>query len=210
MDEGIFIGYLWEKKHFFFFLTFGKLKIYFRKNGGRIKLRLISLRQYSIIAIQTIRNSTVLRTREILTDVENQPELYAPAVCYFFATKQNPRGSGDVQELLHNINQIGIKTQNDFFNWIEKHSEEGRNRDLLDFVSGFLNFNEERDQTEVKNKCRYFVKKIHDERGISYYRMCKDVGIHPGNLHAFIQQGKNDRLSWGKCLKLLNYLNKES
>lgn len=168
-------------------------------------MRLISLRQYSIITIQSIRNTTTLRFSEILEEVDHNPVLYGPVLCYYFSTKKKPGKKCSVHDEIMKLKELKITTQEAFFNYIQASD----NMLLKEFIHSYISFNKERDQTEVKNQCRHFVKQIHDEKGISYYRMCKDVGIQSGNLYLFINRGKNDRISWGKCLKLLNYLNQE-
>lgn len=181
--------------------------VYFahKKERGRFRMRLISLRQYSIITIQSIRNTTTLHFSEILDEVDSNPVLYGPVLCYYFATKKKPGKKCSIYDEIIKIKERGITTQESFFDYVQASD----NNLLKEFVNSYVSFNEERDQTEVKNQCRYFVQRFHDEKGISYYRMCKDVGIQHGNLYMFISRGKNDRLSWSKCLKLLNYLNQD-
>ena len=170
-------------------------------------MRLISLRQYSIMTIQTIRRTSIFKLTDILKEEKNNPMLYAPILCYYFSVGRIPKPSTNqkVYNDLKNIKSAGIKTQKDFFEYISK----GNNILLIQFVESYIAFNRDRDQNDVKNKCRYFIIKAHEEKGISYYKMCKETGIKPGNLYQFYAKGDNRTVSWAKCLKLLNFLSKE-
>ena len=44
------------------------------------------------------------------------------------------------------------------------------------------------------------------DRSVSRYRMAKDMGLNPGNLHAFLSQGKAEKLSLEKAYALVEYL----
>lgn len=43
-------------------------------------------------------------------------------------------------------------------------------------------------------------------RKVTRYRMAKDLGLNPGNLHAFLTQGKVDKLSLDRAYGLVEYL----
>lgn len=169
-------------------------------------MRLISLRQYSLITIQSIRQSDELKFSKILKEIDSNEMLYGPALCYYFSVKKKPFKSSNsrIYDELTKIQELGIETQKAFFEYVR----EGDNQMLIDFIDSFLSYNKERDQNEIKNKCRYFVNKAHDEQGVSYYKMCKAAKINSGNFYLFYARNQNNRLSWAKCLKLLDFLNR--
>lgn len=43
-------------------------------------------------------------------------------------------------------------------------------------------------------------------KGVSRYRMAKDLGLNPGNLHAFLAQGNPSKLSLDRVFELVSYV----
>lgn len=47
---------------------------------------------------------------------------------------------------------------------------------------------------------------LESEKHVSRYRMAKDLGLNPGNLHAFLAQGDPKKLSLKRAKELVRYL----
>ena len=58
----------------------------------------------------------------------------------------------------------------------------------------------------LKLEARQRVLALETEKGVSRYRMAKDLGLNPGNLNAFLVQADARRLSLDKALRLVRYL----
>ena len=43
-------------------------------------------------------------------------------------------------------------------------------------------------------------------KGVTRYRMAKDLGLNPGNLHAFLSQGNVSKLALERAYELVDYL----
>jgi DNA-binding CsgD family transcriptional regulator len=43
-------------------------------------------------------------------------------------------------------------------------------------------------------------------KGVSRYRIARDLGLNPGNLHAFLAQGNTAKLSLARAFELVDYL----
>jgi len=58
----------------------------------------------------------------------------------------------------------------------------------------------------LKLRARERVLALEEEKGVSRYRMAKDLGLNPGNLHAFLSQGDPGKLGLEKAYRLVEYL----
>jgi hypothetical protein len=59
---------------------------------------------------------------------------------------------------------------------------------------------------ELKLEARRRVLELEATKSVSRYRMAKDLGLNPGNLHAYLAQGKASKLSLERALSLVDYL----
>lgn len=59
---------------------------------------------------------------------------------------------------------------------------------------------------ELKLEARKRVLALESAKGVTRYRMAKDLGLNPGNLHAFLAQGNPSKLSLDRALELVGYL----
>jgi hypothetical protein len=58
----------------------------------------------------------------------------------------------------------------------------------------------------LKLEARKRVLELERSKGVSRYRMAKDLELNPGNLHAFLAQGNAAKLSLDRALDLVDYL----
>jgi hypothetical protein len=59
---------------------------------------------------------------------------------------------------------------------------------------------------ELKLAARSRALALERTKGVSRYRMAKDLGLNPGNLHAFLAQGNASKLSLERAFELVSYL----
>jgi len=59
---------------------------------------------------------------------------------------------------------------------------------------------------QLKLEARRRVLALEFVKGVTRYRMAKDLGLNPGNLHAFLAQVNPSKLSLDRALELVNYL----
>lgn len=60
--------------------------------------------------------------------------------------------------------------------------------------------------TRLKLEARDRALALEPSRNVSRYRMAKDLGLNPGNLYAFLSQGKAEKLGLEKAYALVEYL----
>jgi hypothetical protein len=58
----------------------------------------------------------------------------------------------------------------------------------------------------LKLEARERILALESEKSVSRYRMAKDLGLNPGNLHAFLSQGDPKKLALEKAYRLVEYL----
>lgn len=58
----------------------------------------------------------------------------------------------------------------------------------------------------LKQVARDRVLAVEPSRKVTRYRMAKDLGLNPGNLHAFLSQGNLSKLSLDRAYQLVDYL----
>ena len=61
-------------------------------------------------------------------------------------------------------------------------------------------------EADLKLEVRRQVLELEKVKCVSRYRMAKDLGLNPGNLHAFLAQSNPRKLSRKRALELLEYL----
>jgi len=59
---------------------------------------------------------------------------------------------------------------------------------------------------QLKLEARRRVLELEATKSVSRYRMAKDLGLNPGNLHAYLAQGNASKLSLDRALSLVDYL----
>jgi hypothetical protein len=59
---------------------------------------------------------------------------------------------------------------------------------------------------ELKLVARERALTLEAQRHVSRYRMAKDLGLNPGNLHAFLAHGDPRKLSLDKAMRVVKYL----
>lgn len=59
---------------------------------------------------------------------------------------------------------------------------------------------------QLKLKMRDRALELEATKGVTRYRMAKDLGLNPGNLHAFLTQANTSKLSLERAYELVNYL----
>jgi hypothetical protein len=59
---------------------------------------------------------------------------------------------------------------------------------------------------DVRLVARKRVLELEARKGVSRYRMAKDLGLNPGNLHAYLSQGVATKLSLDRVADLVRYL----
>lgn len=60
--------------------------------------------------------------------------------------------------------------------------------------------------SELKLEARRRVLALQAKKGVSRYRMAKDLKLNPGNLHAFLALGRHSKLSLERAFELVDYL----
>jgi len=59
---------------------------------------------------------------------------------------------------------------------------------------------------QLKADVRTRVLALESSKAVSRYRMAKDLGLNPGNLHAYLTQGNVSKLSLDRVAELVEYL----
>jgi hypothetical protein len=61
-------------------------------------------------------------------------------------------------------------------------------------------------EVQFKLEARKRVLVLETSKGVSRYRMAKDLGLNPGNLHAFLTKSNATKLSLDRAFGLVRYL----
>ncbi|MDO8881035.1 MAG: hypothetical protein Q7W44_09615 [Coriobacteriia bacterium] len=59
---------------------------------------------------------------------------------------------------------------------------------------------------DIRLEVRQRLLILEQEKSVTRYRMAKDLGLNPGNLHAFLAQGNPTKISLDRVAELLRYL----
>ena len=87
-------------------------------------------------------------------------------------------------------------------------SEDGRLR--AEYAKAWRSYVTRRDafrrDADVRLSARDRVLALEKRKHVTRYRMAKDLGLNPGNLHAFLSQGNPTKLSLERVVQLVEYL----
>jgi len=59
---------------------------------------------------------------------------------------------------------------------------------------------------DLRMQVRWRILELESKKGVTRYRMAKDLGLNPGNLHAYLSQGDPTKISLARVAELVKYL----
>lgn len=93
---------------------------------------------------------------------------------------------------------------------LERALESGDKRLRAEYVKAWRSYVTRRDaharDADLKLVARERVLSLEKRKHVTRYRMAKDLGLNPGNLHAFLAQGNPTKVSLERALQLVRYL----
>jgi len=93
---------------------------------------------------------------------------------------------------------------------LEAALDSGDSRLRPEYVKAWRSFVVRRDAPDrdasLKLLARERALELERRKGVTRYRMAKDLGLNPGNLHAFLAQGNASKLSLARAYQLVEYL----
>jgi hypothetical protein len=141
---------------------------------------------------------------------ETESRLVEPLLLWAAATGRANKldsmleGRQNVQEELHTLAQLQSTGR------LEKELAKARSSLRPEYRKVWHSYVVRRDAASrdkhLRLKVRKRVLELESQKGVTRYRMAKDLGLNPGNLHAFLSQGNPTKLSLDRVADLVEYL----
>lgn len=160
--------------------------------------------------VRHLSGEDTLALRRLASLLPAEPRLTEPLLLWATVTGRSDRLArqlGRHEELLSELRQL------------VSLSEEGRLEEALssedpqlrpEYSKAWRSCVARRDaparDARLKLEARERILTLESEKSVSRYRMAKDLGLNPGNLHAFLSQGDPKKLALDKAYRLVEYL----
>jgi hypothetical protein len=141
---------------------------------------------------------------------ETEPRLVEPLLLWTAATGRAHKldsmleGRQGLQEELHTLAQLQSTGR------LEKELANARSSLRPEYRKVWHSYVVRRDAAnrdkQLRLQVRERVLELESQKGVTRYRMAKDLGLNPGNLHAFLSQGDPTKLSLDRVADLVEYL----
>lgn len=170
----------------------------------------LSFRGYLEFYVKYLAGGRTLALKELVAFAEKEPRLNEPLLLWVVKTGRQERfckllGQGD--RLRHDL-QVLVSLE--LSNGLETALAAGDSRLSSDYHKVWHSYaarsNASKRDAELKLKARKQALALEAAKTVTRYRMAKDLGLNPGNLHAFLAQGNPSKLSLNRVFDLLHYL----
>ena len=172
-------------------------------------MRQLTLRGYLESYVPYLAGEDTLALTRLVRHLPEEPRLVAPMLLWAAVSGRGDRlcrllQSEDQQrelEVLMSLHSASL---------LEAALAEEDPRLRPEYAKAWRSFVVRRDTTqrdaELKLEARKRVLDLASAKGVSRYRMARDLGLNDGNLHAFLAQGKPSALSLQRVFDLVEYL----
>jgi hypothetical protein len=173
-------------------------------------MRRLTFRGYLESYVQLLAGQRTLALPRLAALARSEPRLTEPLVLWAVATGNASRLSrllqaqGDLERELATL--VSLQQQGTLESALA--AEDHRLRP--EYTKVWRSYVVRRDacarDAQLKLEARNRVLALEKSKRVSRYRMAKDLGLNPGNLHAFLAQGDPTKLSLDRALGLVRYL----
>lgn len=173
-------------------------------------MRRLTLRGFLESYVVYLAGENTLALRRLVALMPHEPRLVEPLLLWATVTNRSERLGRLLAE--HPVLLAELRL-------LESLAKEGRLEAVLaaedprlrpEYSKAWRSYVARRDaaarDARLKLEARERVLALDAERDVSRYRMAKDLGLNPGNLHAFLSQGKPEKLALERAHELVKYL----
>lgn len=172
-------------------------------------MRELTLKGYLESYVPYLAGEDTLALARLARHLPEEPRLVAPMLLWAVVT-----GRGDrLHKLLQDEDQrreLGVLMSLQSASRLESALAEEDPRLRPEYSKTWRSYVARRDATrrdaELKLEARRRVLDLAAQKGVTRYRMARDLGLNDGNLHAFLVQGKPSALSLARVFDLVEYL----
>jgi hypothetical protein len=173
-------------------------------------MRPLTFKGYLESYVRYLAGQNTLALPRLATLTSSEPRLTEPLLLWAAATGRGPRLSmllkmhGDLQRELATL--VSLEQQDRLESALAAEDPRLRPEYTKVWRSYVVRRDAHRRDAQLKLEARKRVLALETSKGVSRYRMAKDLGFNPGNLHAFLAQGDPTKLSLDRALGLVRYL----
>ena len=173
-------------------------------------MRRLTFSGYLRSYVQYLAGEHTLAVSRLAALVESEPRLVEPLLLWAATTGRGPRLATYLEarpDLVTELDRLlSLEQQGRLESTLA--SEDPRLRP--EYAKVWRSYVVQRDaplrDARLKLDARERVLVLETEKNVSRYRMAKDLGLNPGNLHAYLAQGNPSKLSLGRAYELVKYL----
>ncbi|MDZ4179128.1 MAG: hypothetical protein U1E29_07850 [Coriobacteriia bacterium] len=172
-------------------------------------MRQLTLKGYLESYVPYLAGEDTLALARLVRHLPEEPRLVAPMLLWAAVS-----GRGDrLYKLLQSEDQrreLEVLMSLQSASALESALAEEDPRLRPEYAKTWRSFVARRDAThrdaDLKLEARRRALDLASAKGVSRYRMARDLGLNDGNLHAFLAQGKPNALSLKRAFDLVEYL----
>jgi hypothetical protein len=173
-------------------------------------MRRLSFAGYLESYVRYLAGADSLALRPLAELTRSEPRLVEPLLLWATKTGRDQRlqdllaGRDELKRELHTL--VSLERRSQLESALSTASPRLRTEYSKVWRSYLARSNAPERDAELKLAARERVLALETAKGVSRYRMAKDLALNPGNLHAFLAQGNTSKLSLDRALELVSYL----
>jgi hypothetical protein len=160
--------------------------------------------------VKFLSGESTLSQSRLVALLPSQPRLVEPLLLWATVTDRSERRARLLAENHRLLAELRLLVSLKEDGLLEEAISSDDPRLRPKYVKAWRSYTARRDASarDARRKlvARERVLKLEAEKGVSRYRMAKDLGLNPGNLHAFLSVGDTRKLALEKAYQLVEYL----
>jgi hypothetical protein len=173
-------------------------------------MRQLTFRGYLEPYVRYLSGQPTLALPRLTELTRSEPRLVEPLLLWAATTGRAPRLSSLLDEQAELRAELATLVSLEERGRLERALAAGDPRVRPEYAKVWRSYVARRDahtrDAQLKLEARDRVLALEATRCVSRYRMAKDLGLNPGNLHAFLSQGNTSKLSLDRAYRLVAYV----
>lgn len=160
--------------------------------------------------VRALSGEETLALTRLVRLAGDEPRLVEPMLLWAAATGRAPRMSRLLPERPDLQRELQALANLDADGMLERALEAGDSSLRPEYLKVWSSYVSRRDAHKRDNDLRLAVRErileLESQKRVTRYRMAKDLGLNPGNLHAYLAQADPTKLSIDRVAELVDYL----
>ena len=173
-------------------------------------MRRLTFTGYLESYVRSLAGGTTLALSELARVSESEPRLVEPLLLWAAESGKTARLAkllGDRDDLRSELKTLSQMQEMGSLNSALASEHPGLRPEYSKAWRSYVVRRDAHDRdAQLKLAARKRVLALESTKGVTRYRMAKDLGLNPGNLHAYLAEGNAGKLSLNRVVELVEYL----